>query len=130
MTVKLFNPNAPLLIFKCIIQGESKVLARMGLDTGASHTIIGLEPLRSAGINIDDASYATFGDATKSHYTPEVKLHSITLGNETITNFKVFAYSLPEAYGIEGVLGLDFLRHFKVTLDFGSGRLTLEPLGK
>ena len=102
----------------------------MALDTGASVTSIGLKPLILAGIDTENSTFTTFGNATKSHYVPMVMLRPLTFGNEIISNFEVLAYSLPEAHGIDGVLGLDFLRHFKVTLDFGKGRLTLEPLRK
>jgi predicted aspartyl protease len=128
MTIKFFDPSAPILIFRCIIEGESKLSIRMALDTGASTSVIGLKPLSLIGIDTNHASYVTFGNATKSHYAPIVKLSSLSFGNEIMSNFEVVAHSLPEAHGIEGVLGLDFLRNFKVTIDFGEGRLTLDPL--
>jgi hypothetical protein len=47
------------------------------------------------------------------------------LGQER-SNFPVLAYTLPAEIGVDGMLGLDFLRGFKLTVDFRDGQLSLE----
>jgi hypothetical protein len=49
----------------------------------------------------------------------------IALGQER-PNFPVLAYTLPAEIGVDGMLGLDFVRGLKLTLDFREGQLSLE----
>jgi len=42
------------------------------------------------------------------------------------TNFPILCHPLEAGTGVDGVLGLDFLRGHKLTLDFRSGILALE----
>jgi hypothetical protein len=58
---------------------------------------------------------------------PKVTLKSLSLETARQENVEALAYTLPEEYGIDGVIGLNFLRRFKrVTLDFEQGVITLE----
>lgn len=57
-----------------------------------------------------------------------VALRSFSLADTKIENMEALCYTLPEEHGIDGVIGLNFLRHFKVTLDFGDGILYIERL--
>jgi hypothetical protein len=40
--------------------------------------------------------------------------------------FPVLAYTLPPSLGVDGLLGLDFLRGLNLTLDFREGRMSLD----
>ena len=46
------------------------------------------------------------------------------LGRE-LTQLPVLAHTLPPSAGVDGVLGLDFLRGQLLSIDFRNGRLTL-----
>jgi hypothetical protein len=46
------------------------------------------------------------------------------LGQER-TAFPVLAHTLPPGTGVDGVLGLDFLRGFALTIDFRTGQIDL-----
>lgn len=48
----------------------------------------------------------------------------VALGRE-LTDFPVLAHTLPPSAGVDGVLGLDFLRGQVLRIDFQNGRLTL-----
>ena len=48
----------------------------------------------------------------------------VALGRERC-NFPVLAHTLPPSAGVDGILGLDFLRGHILTIDFQNGRLTL-----
>lgn len=51
---------------------------------------------------------------------PKVKV----LGN-TVTDVQCLVKDLPQESGVDGLLGLSFLHHFILTLDFVHGRLSL-----
>jgi len=38
---------------------------------------------------------------------------------------RLYLYTIPEEYGIDGVIGLNFMRQFNIELDFKRGALTL-----
>ncbi|MFV1967158.1 MAG: hypothetical protein ACC628_17150, partial [Pirellulaceae bacterium] len=51
----------------------------------------------------------------------------VALGRQ-LTDFPVLAHTLPPSAGVDGVLGLDFLRGQLLRIDFLNGHLTLaEP---
>ena len=74
------------------------------------------------------SNLVSFGDASTSHLVPKVTLKSISLADAKIDDLEVLCYTIREEHGIDGVIGLNFLRHFKITLDFGQGILVLETL--
>jgi predicted aspartyl protease len=39
--------------------------------------------------------------------------------------FSAIAHNIPASAGVDGVLGLDFLRRYRVTIDFRAGRIFL-----
>lgn len=58
-------------------------------------------------------------------YAPRISVVRLrALGHER-TNFPVLAHTLPPSTSIDGVLGLDYLRGLRLTLDFRTGRLCL-----
>jgi predicted aspartyl protease len=128
MTHHTFNPNARLLIFECKIEFIEARRVWLALDTGASSVAIAKEILELIGYDLDATSErASFGDASQSHIVPKVTLKSLSLETARQENVEALAYTLPEEYGIDGVIGLNFLRRFKrVTLDFEQGVITLE----
>lgn len=48
----------------------------------------------------------------------------LALGQER-SNFPVMAYTLPAEIGVDGTLGLDFLRGMRLMIDFRAGQLSL-----
>ena len=130
MTELHFDPNAPLLIFPCAIEYEDITRVWLALDTGASTTIIRESALRDIGYPLEATTeFASFGNASKSHLVPKVTLKSLSMADAKAENIEVLCYTIPEEYGIHGVIGLNFLRHFNISLDFERGMLTLNRFG-
>ena len=127
MTELHFNPNAPLIIFPCTIEYRDIRTVWLAFDTGASTTVIRESALRDIGYAPELINeFASFGDASQSHLVPKFTLKSLSLAGARVENIEALAYTIPEEHGIDGVVGLNFLRHFKITLDFGQGKLMLE----
>jgi predicted aspartyl protease len=58
-------------------------------------------------------------------FVPRILLDKIVaLGQERL-QFPVLAHTLPPTAGIDGLLGLDFVRGYSLTVDFRTGKLTL-----
>ena len=58
-------------------------------------------------------------------YAPCVNVKSLIVGNEKVVNVGVLCHDLPEEAGIDGLLGLNFLKNFDFTVEYSLGRLRL-----
>lgn len=117
-----------LLLFQCTIKHKRVHRVWPALDSGASTTIVSLEVLQKIGFQPEEMqTLATFGDASQDHIVPKVSVPLFCIGDVSVNGLEVLSYSLPEAYGIDGVIGLNFLRHFKrFIVDFDQSVLILE----
>ena len=113
MSVRVYGPNG-------------RVLMRMALDTGATRTLINVAHLVGLGYDPSlepDRVQVTTGSGVE--FAPLVTLHRVVaLGQERV-ELPVLAHTLPPTAGIDGLLGLDFLRDRKLEIDFRQGRLLL-----
>ena len=100
------------------------------LDTGASSTLISLELAAEFGLAAEKISQLTAGggDGTVSR----VHLSSLAVGaarqEDLAAAASDFLTQLNAELGskLQGIVGYDFLRHYRVTLDYPRGALTLE----
>lgn len=127
MTQLRFDPNASLLIFQCQAEHHRSIFLDLALDTGSSFTIISTKAAREIGYDLSQIpDLLSFGDASTTHLAPKVTLKSLSLADARINDVEALCYTLPEDYGIDGIIGLNFLRHFKLSLDFEQGILNLD----
>ena len=57
---------------------------------------------------------------------PIITMDSISVLGKPVRNVDVICHDLPPTSRVDGLLGLSYLRNFKLTLDFKNGLLTLE----
>jgi predicted aspartyl protease len=125
-----FNPNASLLRFECVVEYQTtRAGALVALDTGASTVMLSQEILESVGYDLDAITEReSFGDASCEHTVPKVTLTALSLDKAKLERVEALCYTLPAYLGIDGVIGLNFLRRFKkVSLNFEDGILILKP---
>ena len=133
MTETRFDPSSDLVIVRARIwsrhHGQAAWL-NLALDTGSSETVI-----RASAA--DDLGYgARDGEATTTVRSALGKEHGYTLRvarfaalGYTIPEFRLHVFDLAEGFGIDGLLGLSFLRQFNYTVRSEEGRLLVEPVG-
>ena len=56
---------------------------------------------------------------------PRIKLSKIAVLGVERTDFLVLCHALPPGLGVDGLLGLDFLRGRSLSIDFRNGTVTL-----
>ena len=122
-----FNPRQGLIVVTVRLYGPGGDRAvRVALDTGATATIISTPIL--ALIGYDPAALPhTVRITTGSGVAAATRLtvgKVESLGQQRL-NFPVVAHTMPPSTGIDGLLGLDFLRNLELTVDFRSGQITL-----
>ena len=103
--------------------------AKMLLDTGATSTILtpalanrlGIAP----GVGARRRTFTVAGGASFS--VPIVRLVSLRVGDYVVEGLDVGVYNmLPQAPTVDGVLGIDFLQHFRVSVEADQRSLILE----
>jgi predicted aspartyl protease len=98
------------------------------IDTGAPWTEFSDEFLARAGLVelVDDEIRIKPGLETQKY--AKILLPSLTICGHTLDDFKVMVSRFDAAWGVAALIGLDFFRRFKVTIDYGKGVLVCEQL--
>jgi predicted aspartyl protease len=122
-----FDPQQGLIIVRTELWGPTgSAVLRLALDTGATATVVNIAMLVAVGY--DPALAPTRVQVTTGsgvEYAPRVTLSRVlALGQERV-DFAVLGHTLPPSAGVDGLLGLDFLRGQSLTVDFRTGHVTL-----
>jgi predicted aspartyl protease len=129
MTQHPFDPREDLLRFSCDVQhGHNHARLLMALDTGAAWIMVAEAKLTALSYDFANVTDTiVFGDASQSHTVSYVTLDSFGVVGAEESNIECLAYTPPADYGIDGLIGLNYLRRFRhVNLNFEDGVLTLE----
>jgi clan AA aspartic protease (TIGR02281 family) len=98
------------------------------LDTGASLSIISPELLGMLGIPYQStgrtAWFSTAGGRIKA---PVITLDSLALGGVVVENIEVGVIGEFDSNPFDGLLGMNFLRHFEFFIDQNERKLQLSP---
>jgi len=117
-----------LMFVPALINGMN---ARLLLDTGAGKTIIrpllaqlaGIEPGREAPL----VQITVAGGGQLS--VPLVRARSLAINEAAVLAIEIGVYeAVPDLPDVDGILGTDYLSHFRVTIDRQNGTLLLVPL--
>lgn len=106
---------------------ENKKLLRMALDTGASFVLVPWDVVDLLEIK-PELSQRRIDIITASgiEKTPVVAVDSITVLAKEAKNVDLIIHDLPENSHISGLLGLSFLKNFKLVIDFKNLVLELD----
>lgn len=120
-----FDPQRGLVIVRAELWGPSgSAVLRLALDTGATSTIVNVAILVALGYDpamAPDRIQITTGSGIE--FAPRVPLQTVAAVGLERAPFPVLAHTLPPSAGVDGLLGLDFLRGQVLTVDFRSGRV-------
>ena len=121
-----FDPHQGLIIIQGELEGPSgTAILRLALDTGATGTLINVGMLVSIGYDpslAPDRVQVTTGSGVE--FVPRIRLNKITALGQEQTDFAVLCHTLPPSATVDGLLGLDFFRGQKITIDFNKGEIT------
>ena len=121
------NAEDPLVVVPVFVNEKGPY--DFALDTGASSTVISLELAAEFGLATEKISRLTAGGGNGT--VSRVQLSSLAVGaarQENLAAASDFLTQLNAELGskLHGIVGYDFLRHYRVTLDYPRGALTLE----
>jgi hypothetical protein len=122
-----FDPEQGLVIVRAELWGPAgSAVLRLALDTGATGTLVNVGLLVALGYDpalSPDRVQVTTGSGVE--FVPYITLEKFrSLGKDHL-DFPVLGHTLPPSAGVDGLLGLDFLRNQSLTLDLRIGRMTL-----
>ncbi|HIC96629.1 TPA: hypothetical protein EYP12_08425 [Candidatus Bipolaricaulota bacterium] len=125
-----FDPAASVLVVFATIQGRQPAQRRrlkVALDTGATYTMIPWEVAQALGYHPERSRRRIeLMTASGMVVVPLLEVKEVKALGQTVKGLEVLVHDLPPAGRVEGLLGLNFLRGFKLTLDFKAGILELE----
>jgi len=122
-----FDSQQGLVVVGAELWGPAgSAVLRLALDTGATGTLVNIGLLVAVGYDpalSPDRVQVTTGSGVE--FVPCLALDKIrSLGQDRI-GFPVLGHTLPPSAGVDGLLGLDFFRGQRLTLDFRDGEVTL-----
>jgi predicted aspartyl protease len=123
-----FDPNEGLIVTPAELWGPAgSVVLRLALDTGATSTVINVGMLVAIGYDpalAPDRVQVTTGSGVE--FAPRIVLQRILALDQERRDFSVLGHTLPPSAGVDGLLGLDFVRGGRLTVDLRAGQVLLE----
>jgi predicted aspartyl protease len=121
-----FTPGRQIIV-EARVNGSAS--CRLILDTGAGHTLISPRVLAAAGVSLTRG--ATTGRARGVAKDAEIEVQgvvvdSLEVGAARVAGMMVAVYDM-DMDNADGLLGLDFLGRFNVSIDPAAGLVTLTP---
>lgn len=111
--VKLFGPAGDRVV-------------RLALDTGATHTMIASNILINLGYAPWQARrWMPVMTASGNMRAPVIYIRSIEALGLAKTRLNVICHTLPPNSSIDGLLGLNFFKECRLTIDFRRGLITV-----
>ncbi len=125
-----YDPSASVIVVDLLLEsanGSSSLLIPVVLDTGASYTLVATDILVQLGYDPANPLLERQRIITGSgiEYAPRITVRSATAIGQKITDLEVLSHDLPANSGVDGLLGLNFLRHFKLTVRSRRGIIEL-----
>ena len=126
----VYDPSVSSIVVDLLLEaadGKSSLLIPVVLDAGASLTIVATEIMAQLGYDPANPSLArqriVMGSGVE--YAPRTTVRSATAIGQKVADLEVLCHDLPSESGVDGLLGLNFLKHFKLTIRFRKGIIDL-----
>lgn len=125
-----YDPSASVIVVDLLLEsadGTSSLLMPVVLDTGASFTLVPTDILVQLGYDPANPLLARQRIVTGSGvvYAPRLTVRSATAIGQKVTNLEVLCHDLPAESGVDGLLGLNFFRPFRLLIRFRRGIIEL-----
>lgn len=113
----IYEDGLLLSTIEICYKGKSKLLSRVAIDSGASHSFINIDSVQEIGIYFEN------GDSLVRHYgiggveySFMKKLDYVKIGEKTFPNVHIDFGTL-QGFNIQGLIGLDILKSGEFVLD-------------
>lgn len=112
------------------LQDISGVLrsARAILDTGAPRSEFSDQFLQYAGLISSTNEAISLKPGLQTQKYAKVIIPHLEICGTTLQNFEVLVAKFEDSWGIDALIGLDFFRRFRTTIDYSKAQIEIEPL--
>ncbi|OGH96438.1 MAG: hypothetical protein A2104_06760 [Candidatus Melainabacteria bacterium GWF2_32_7] len=124
VVLNINDSNSALVVKDVVI--NSKLGANFILDTGATYTTISYNLARNLDLLRSDLPRVSVMTANGRINAPKVVLNSVEIDGLVARNVEVMILDIGASKDISGLLGLNFIQKFKLTIDKKNGQLILE----
>lgn len=118
-----FRADRVILVTSRLATESAAVLCTFALDTGATRSIVTTS--RAATLDLELKPAPPVVTASRTERPEQGVLARFDALGLVRRDFGILVMDLPAATGIDGLLGLDFLRDTRLTIDFRAGVLSL-----
>lgn len=119
--------GVPLVVKNVKITGlKGSVRVDLIFDTGAAFTALSWSVLKIIGY--DPAVVSERQEIVTANgviEVPKLRVKSISIGNVEAKEIEVICHDIPELVELRGLLGLSFLKYFRMVIDYKEGYLEL-----
>ena len=123
-----FDSSANLIFVDVEIEGlrGKRILLPVVLDTGATLSIIPPDAALDLGYDpVKSKARKRIFTGSGVELCPLVTVRSITALGMTVKNLDVLCHDLPEGSCVDGLLGLNFLKHYDFAVKYSEGIIEL-----
>lgn len=121
-----FDPSSPSIIVSADIKASFPTTAKLILDTGASYVVLPYDLVSRIGIPIDPKNTIRLTSVSTVETISKIIIPEMRVLGKRVKNVEAIVKDLPPETPADGLLGLSFLKHFKLTVNFKKGLLKLE----
>lgn len=123
-----FNPEGEVIPVEVALSGPAGTgSASFSLDTGATRSLVSRDIVVGLGYDLSKATnFSHFITGSGVETAPRINIDRIEALGQERRFFPIVCHTLPSGSPIDGLLGLDFFRGQKLTVDFRAGLVTLE----
>ena len=127
MTLR-FDPMGGTIVVRVGLYGAVRdTVARLALDTGANMSLVNSSILTNLGYDIEfTGRQVRIATASGMEIVPQLTINKIEAFGQERSGFPVLCHNLPRGTRVDGLLGLDFFRGQRLTIDFRAGLVTLQ----
>lgn len=130
MRVTRFDPDGELILVPGIVTGPHRTATvPLVVDTGAAVTVISPAIIDQIGLGARQGlARTTMRSAVAEEAGYLIRVPRFVALGYALDDFLVHAHDLPEGQGIDGLIGLNFLREFDYHVHSRRGEIWLDPV--
>lgn len=125
-----FNPTGDVIVTEVKLTASLATTARMVFDTGATFVMLPWKIATGIGLEIDPKRIIQTTTASTVESAPLVVIPKVSVLGEEIENVEALVKDLPPKAGVDGLLGMSFIKYFNVEINFEKGKLIFDRLRK
>lgn len=128
-TTTQFDSKRPYIYTEVIVSHpiRGRIDLRAIIDTGAPRTEFADVVLAHVGIIESPRRDIPLQRSLQTQKHGKRTLPSLEVCGQTLSNFEVIVSRFEKSWGIAALIGLDFFRMFRITLDYKSEYIIAEP---